>query len=83
MHSIDVAYCYRRVAWSIGLSVSLSITRMYLAKTAGPIEMPCGMWAGVGPRNHVLDGGLAPPQAKAMLAVRIFNNTMRCFIEFP
>ena len=26
------------------------------AKTAEPIEMPFGLWAGMGPRNHVLDG---------------------------
>jgi len=24
------------------------------------IDMPCGMWTGVGPRNHVLDGGPDP-----------------------
>jgi len=26
------------------------------AKTAEPIEMPFGLWARMGPRNHVLDG---------------------------
>ena len=26
------------------------------AKTAEPIEMLFGMWARIGPRNHVLDG---------------------------
>ena len=26
------------------------------AKTAEPIEMPFGLWAWMGPRNHVLDG---------------------------
>jgi len=26
------------------------------AKTVEPIEMPFGFWAGMGPRNHVLDG---------------------------
>jgi len=25
-------------------------------KTAEPIEMPFGLWAPIGPRNHVLDG---------------------------
>ena len=29
------------------------------AKTAEPIEMPFGLWAGMSPRNHVLDGGPA------------------------
>jgi len=28
------------------------------AKTAEPIEMPFGLWARMGHRNHVLDGGL-------------------------
>jgi len=27
------------------------------AKTAEPIEMPYGLWAQVGSRNHILDGG--------------------------
>ena len=27
------------------------------AKTAEPIEMLFGLWAQMGPRNHVLDGG--------------------------
>ena len=26
------------------------------AKTAEPIQMPFGLWARMGPRNHVLDG---------------------------
>jgi len=28
------------------------------AKMAEPIEMPFWLWTVVGPRNHVLDGGL-------------------------
>ena len=32
----------------------------YPAKMAGPIEMPFGTWARVGPINHVLDGGPDP-----------------------
>ena len=32
--------------WSVGLSVC-DVTDMYPAKTAGPIEMPFGMWGGV------------------------------------
>ena len=53
-------------------------------KTAGPIEMPFGMWDGVGPSNHVLDGGPDPPGKRAcsgIPAVGIFNNMMRRFIE--
>jgi len=41
-----------QVVWSVGLSVTLVSS----AKTAGPIEMPTGLWALIGPRNHVLDG---------------------------
>jgi len=41
-----------RVAWSVGLSVTL----VNSTKTAEPIEMPFGFWARMGPRNHVLDG---------------------------
>jgi len=33
------------------------ILRSSLQKTAEPIEMPCGLWAGIGPCNYVLDGG--------------------------
>ena len=29
----------------------------HLLKTAKPIEMPFGLWAWMGQRNHVLDGG--------------------------
>jgi len=31
------------------------------AKTAETIQMPFGLWAWMGPRNHVLDGGPDPP----------------------
>ena len=48
-----------RVAWSVGLSVCLSVTLVSPAKTAEPIEMPFGLWARMGSRNHVLDGGPA------------------------
>ena len=29
----------------------------HCAKMAEPIEMPFGLWAQMGPRNHGLDGG--------------------------
>jgi len=35
---------------------SLSVMTVSAAKTAGPIEMPFGLWTRVGPTNHVLDG---------------------------
>jgi len=44
------------VAWSVGLSVGLFVTIVSPAKTAEPIDMPFGLWTGVGPRNHVLVG---------------------------
>ena len=45
-----------RVSWSVGLSVTL----VSPAKTAAPIEMLFGLGLGVGPGNHVLDGGPDP-----------------------
>jgi len=41
-----------RVAWSVGLSVTV----VSPAKTAELIEMPFGLWAWVGSTNHALDG---------------------------
>jgi len=38
-----------RVAWSVGLSVTV----VSPAKTAEPIEKSFGLWARIGPRNHV------------------------------
>jgi len=34
------------------------------AKTAEAIELPFGLWARVGPVNHVLDGGADLPMGK-------------------
>ena len=55
-----------------GLSVCVSVcdvTTRYPAKTAGPIEMPFGMWGGVGHSNHVLDGGLDAPRGSGNFGV--------------
>ena len=52
-----------RVAWSVGLSVTL----VSPAKTAEPIEMPFGLRTRVGPRNHLLDCGPDPPWEGAIL----------------
>jgi len=48
-----------RVASPIGQSICRSVTFLVVspAKTAEAIEMPFGLWARVGLRNHVLDGG--------------------------
>ena len=42
---------------------------MYCGKTAGPIEVPFGMWGGVGHSHHVLDGGPDPPRERGNFAV--------------
>jgi len=48
------------VAWSVGRSVTL----VSPAKTDEPIEMPFALRTGVGPGNHVLDGGPDPPMGR-------------------
>jgi len=42
------------------MSVYLSLMIVSPAKMAEPIEMPIGVWTGVGPRNHVMCGGPYP-----------------------
>jgi len=37
---------------------------MYPAKMAGRIEVPFGMWSGMDPSNHVLDGVSDPPRGR-------------------
>jgi len=49
-----------RVAWSVGLSVTLVTP----AKTAAPIELPFWLRTWVAPGNHVLDGGPDPPMGR-------------------
>jgi len=46
-----------RVAWSVGLSVTL----VSPAKTVAPIKLSFGLRTWVGPGNHVLDGVQIPP----------------------
>jgi len=50
----------RPVCWSVGLSVTL----VSPAKAAEPMEMPFELRTWVGPRDHVLDGGLDPPMGR-------------------
>ena len=50
-------------------SVCTYIAGMNRAKTAEPIKMPFGMWAWVGLRNHILDGGLDPPMKRGNFGV--------------
>ena len=42
---VDAAYCYRLVAWSVGLS----LTVVSCAKMGELTEMPFGLWAWMGP----------------------------------
>ena len=56
----------------VGRSVCLSVwneTIRYPAKMAGPIELPFGMWGGMGDCGHVLDGGPDPPTGKSNFGV--------------
>ena len=46
------------------VSVCVSVTGMYPAKMAGRIEVPFGMWSGMDPSNHVLDGVSDPPRGR-------------------
>ena len=51
---------YDMVCLCVCLCVSVR-NRDESCKTAEPIEKPFGMWAGVDPRNYVLDGGVRIP----------------------
>ena len=56
-----------RLVWSVCLSIGMSVTVVGSAKADEPIEMPFGLWARVGPRNHVLDEGADAPTARGTL----------------
>ena len=64
-----------RVAWSVGLSVGLSVCRPVTlvspTKTAALIELPFGLRTWVGPGNHVLDGGPDPPMGRGKFLGRM------------
>jgi len=52
---VDVAYCYRPSSM-VCRSVCLSVCHTSgPAKTAEPIKILFGLWARMGPRNHLLD----------------------------
>ena len=51
------------------LLVCVDVTLRCPAKTAGPLEMPLGMWGGVGDSHHVLDGGPDPPKGRCNFGV--------------
>ena len=50
------------ICWSVGLSVCHTLVSP--AKTAEPIEMPCGLRTRVGPGNYVLDAGPDRPMGR-------------------
>ena len=52
---------------SVCVSVCLLVMTVSPTKTAEPIEMPCGLWTRVGPRNHVLRGGARSSKGKGNL----------------
>jgi len=64
---VDAAYFYRPSS-VVCRSVCLSVTLVSPAKTAEPIEMPFGLWARIGPRNHVLNGKMLRDVAMATMA---------------
>ena len=66
---VDAAYYYRPSS-VVCRSVSISFTLVSPAKTAGPIEMPFGLWTRVGPQKHVLDGAQIPHAKGQLLAER-------------
>ena len=56
-----------RVAWSVGLSVCLTVSLSDTLLSPEQIEMPFGLRTRVGPGNHVLDEGPEPPWEGAIL----------------
>jgi len=61
-----------RVAWSVGLSVTV----VSPAKTAEPTKMPFGLWARM-ERNHLSDGGPYAPSEGA-----IFRGNWRPIVKY-
>ena len=59
---VDAVCCYRPSS-----VLCQSVTLVSPSKTAEPIEMPFGLLARMGPRNHVLDGVPDPPWEGAIL----------------
>jgi len=68
-----------RVALSVCLSVGLSVTLVSPAKTAEPIDMPFGLWAGIG-QGIVLDAQVLRDVAMATIFVFLY---MGCTLAIP
>jgi len=69
-----------RVAWSVGLSVTV----VSPAKTAQPIEMPFGLRTGIGPRNHCITRGSDPPLEGAITRGKgqLYKALVHSYIEY-
>ena len=67
-----------RVAWSVCLSVGLSVTLVSPAQTAAPIELPFGLRTWVGTGNHVLDGCPDPPMGRG----KFFGKNGRPIVKY-
>jgi len=61
---------------SVGLSVGLSVRKMYCGKTADWIRMPFGMVSGVGEGMGVLDAGGYRRRGGSSFVSRLFNESM-------
>ena len=55
---------------SVCMSACQSVTPVSPAKTAELIEVPFGLWAGMGPKHHVLHGSPDPPFEGAIVVDR-------------
>jgi len=51
----------------LSMYVSVCTTDRYPAITGGLIEMPFGMWGGLGRSKHIVDGVQIPPGEGAVL----------------
>ena len=76
-----------RGAWSVGLSVSLSVCHTNEpCKTAKAIELPFGLKARMGPRNHVLHGVQIPHdrgnfEGKRANHCKVYRDTLRLSVQ--
>jgi len=52
------------------------------AKTGEPIEMPFGLWARMGPRNHVLDESLQVLRDVAMATNFVTQFAINGFVRY-
>jgi len=68
------------IAWYVGLSLCLSVTLVSPAKKAEAIDISFELRTRVGPRNHVLDGGLDPSGKGQFWGIGTHNVKYRDFL---